>query len=255
VSAAFDAHTCRLAYAWSGEFLDAAPAWGGRGGAPAKVLGARFWDAPAGCPVAATPSAQPPDFATRAKDPAYGGRVPEGKRHDGPVLLQFDGYGIDTEGVPTFRYHLRAGTQDRVEVGERVEALRAAVAAGLARRFRLGVPAGQTVWLLAGEASGEPRLLDAKGGPLPLDLKEGKAEVPASGRLLALPQGGDRVVVLALAVVPPGSHWRLQRAGGTWQALLRVPPLAEAGTLRVDLNVWAPYRNEPGLLKELFSSK
>jgi hypothetical protein len=140
-------------------------------------------------------------------------------------------------------------------VGERVEALRSAVAAGVARRFRLAVPARQTVWLLAGEASGEPRLLDAEGGPLPLDLRGGKAEVPASGRLPALPQGGDRVVVLAPAATPPGSHWRLRRVGGAWQVLLRVPPLAEAGTLRVDLNVWAPYRNEPGLLKELFSSK
>ena len=83
VSAAFDAHTCRLAYAWTGQFLDAAPVWDGRGGAPAKVLGPHIWNAPAGCPVAATPSDQPPDFAARAKDAAFGGALPEGVLFDG----------------------------------------------------------------------------------------------------------------------------------------------------------------------------
>ena len=57
VSAAFDAHTCRLAYAWTGQFLDAAPVWDGRGGNPAKVLGTKIWNAPAGCPVSAGDSA------------------------------------------------------------------------------------------------------------------------------------------------------------------------------------------------------
>ena len=83
VSAAFDAHTCRLAYAWSGPFLDASPVWDGRGGNPAHVLGPHIWNAPAGCPVGATTSNEPPDFAARAKDPAFGAGLPEGKLFDG----------------------------------------------------------------------------------------------------------------------------------------------------------------------------
>ena len=92
MSAAFDAHTCRLAYAWTGQFLDASPVWDGRGGNPAHVLGPHIWNAPAGCPIAATPSSEPPDFTARAKDPAFGGALPEGKVFDGVPLLHFDGY-------------------------------------------------------------------------------------------------------------------------------------------------------------------
>jgi len=33
----FDAVTCRLRYAWQGDFLDAGPAWNGRGGNPVKA--------------------------------------------------------------------------------------------------------------------------------------------------------------------------------------------------------------------------
>ena len=82
---------------------------------------------------------------------------------DGAPLLRFDGYALDKDGVPTFHYHLQAGTDDRLEVHERIESLRSGAAAGLARRFTLEVPARQNAWLLAGECGGEPRLLDAKG--------------------------------------------------------------------------------------------
>jgi mono/diheme cytochrome c family protein len=248
VSLAFDAGACRLAYAWSGPFLDAAPVWGGRGGNPARVLGPRFWKAPAGCPVGI--GAEPPDFAARAKDPAYGGPVPEGSLYTGPLRLRFAGYTLDRGGVPSFRYRLQ-----EVAVSERLEGLRGAVAAGVARRFRLQVPAGQTLWLLAGATERPPRLQDGKGEAVSLDLKSGKAEADFAGRFLLLPQEGDRVVVLAPAVAPAGTRWHLQRTGGTWQALLRVPAGKTARTVAVELKVWAPYRDEPALLKELLSAK
>ncbi len=251
VSVAFDAHSCRLAYAWSGEFLDASPVWNDRGGNPAKVLGARFWQAPPGCPVATTTSGEPPDFAARAADPAYGAHLPNGKIYQGPTLVKFAGYATDKAGVPTLRYALQPDTPDKVMVTERLGPLRSPVAVGVARRFRLELPARQTAWLLAAEAVREPRLLDAKGAPLPLNLKEGRAEVDPAGRLLVLPQREDRVAVLALTAAPAGSRWELQRVGNTWQAVLRVPPAAEASKPEVGINVWVPYRDEPGLLKEL----
>jgi hypothetical protein len=253
VSVAFDAHSCRLAYAWSGEFLDASPVWNDRGGNPAKVLGARFWQAPPGCPVATNTSGEPPDFAARASDPAYGAHLPNGKIYQGPTLVKFAGYSTDKAGVPTFRYSLQPNTPDKVTVTERLGPLRSPVAVGVARRFRLGLPARQTAWLLAAEAVREPRLLDEKGAPLPLALKEGRAEIDPGGRLLVLPQREDRVAVLALTAAPAGSRWQLQRVGNTWQAVLRVPPAAEASKPEVGVNVWVPYRDDPGLLKELLT--
>ncbi len=255
VSAAFDAHTCRLAYAWTGQFLDASPVWDGRGGNPAHVLGPHIWNAPAGCPIAATPSEQPPDFTARAKDAAFGGALPEGVLFDGVPLLHFDGYALDREGAPTFHYHLQGGTDDRLDVRERIESLRNGAAAGVARRFALQVPSRQNAWLLAGECGGEPRLLDAKGTAVALDLKSGTAEVAAAGKALLLPQDGDHVVILKLAAAPDGTVWRVQKGGAGWQALVRVPPGAADGKPTVDLDVWVPYRNEPELIKELLSAR
>ena len=58
VAAVFDAVTCRLAYAWSGQFLNTDPVWNNRGGAPAKVLGQSFWNAPPGFPWAVAPAGE-----------------------------------------------------------------------------------------------------------------------------------------------------------------------------------------------------
>jgi cytochrome c551/c552 len=253
VSAVFDAQTCRLAYAWSGNFLDASPVWNDRGGNPATVLGTRIWTAPPGCPVGVTTSGEPPDFANRAKDPAYGGRLPEGKLYDGPALLQFEGYTTDKQGVPTFRYHLKTGTDEKVTVSERIESLRSSAAVGVARHFRIRSGSGQVVWILAGESNGTPRLLDRKGNPIVLDLKSGKIDVPVADRMLVLPQVGDRVAVLSLSAAPKGGQWRLEHRAGHWQALLQMPACPDE--MGVDLNVWAPYRDEPALLRELTSRK
>jgi len=75
-------------------------------------------------------------------------------------------------------------------------------------------------------------------------------EVPAAGRLLALPQDGDKVILLQLAAAPEGARWRLRKLGGRWQALLRLP----AGSASARLLTWAPYRDDPALLKELVAA-
>lgn len=252
VALAFDAATCRLAYAWSGNFLDASPVWDNRGGSPARVLGATFWQAPPGCPWSVSSSNEPPDFASQAKDPAYGASLPEGQVYEGPRLLRFEGYTTDRSGSPTFRYRLHAEEPQPVEVTERPEPLHSTAGVGVARRFTLEVPAQQTVWLRAGECKREPRLLDLKGMAQAIDLKNGEVEVSTAGRLLVLPQDGDRAVVLALAAGPEGARWHLRQLGGTWQALLRLPG---GGKVQADVHVWAPYRDEPGLMKDLIPRK
>ncbi len=255
VAAAFDANTCRMAYSWTGPFLDVSPVWADRGGNPAKVLGARFWTAPAGCPVGVTTSAEPPDFTRRNSDPAYGAALPEGKVFDGTALLNFKGYSLDKNGAPTFHYTLQAGPDHETKVSEKLETPHSPVAAGIGRRFTLEVPGGQTPWLIVGESTKEPRVLDAAGAAASVDLKADKIDLPTATRRVVLPQDGDKVAVFATTAAPEGSTWRLQKAGDKWQLLLRVPPSAKDAKVQVDLNVWVPYRDEPAFLKDLFSGK
>jgi mono/diheme cytochrome c family protein len=254
VSVSFDAATCRLAYGWSGNFLDASPVWNDRGGAPAKVLGQRFWTAPAGCPWGVSYSNEPPDFARQAGDPAYGAPVPEGKVFAGERQLRFDGYSIDKAGVPTFHYRVNAADPEPIKVSERPEALRCGGGVGVARHFSLEVAAKQTPWLLAGETAKAPRVLDAKGVAVTIDLKTAPVELP-SDRIIVLPQDGDKALVLTLAAAPEGSRWLLRQQDKKWQVLLRLPTAKEAGKVTAAFNVWSLYRDEPALLKEVLSSK
>ena len=69
---AFDTQTNRLAYAWSGNFLDATPVWNDRGGGAAKLLGAKFFHATSGEPVGAdrfprSPGLRPPQGRPRLR--------------------------------------------------------------------------------------------------------------------------------------------------------------------------------------------
>lgn len=251
VSVAFDAATCRLAYAWSGNFLDASPVWDNRGGNPAKVLGPRFWSAPQGCPWAVTDSNSPPDFAARAQDPAYGARPPDGKLPPNPLFLHFEGYTIDPDGLPVFRYQVNAGENQVMEVVEKPEPLHQAIAAGVARRFRVTVPAHEKAWFWAAQASGTPRLLAADGNDEPLDLKSGLVDVPAAGRRWLLPQGGDHTLVLSLADVPAGARWHLVRQASGWQLLLQLPAREAPAPVQFRVIQWVPYRDDPALVKEL----
>jgi hypothetical protein len=255
VAAAFDAATCRLAYGWSGSFLDASPVWDGRGGNPARVLGTRFWIAPVGCPWAVNDSSDPPDFAARACNPAYGADPGEGKVFQGKRRLAFEGYEIDKKGNPTFRYRLAVNDSQEVKVAERPEALRSPAGVGLARHFTLAVPREQKCWLLAGEAAGEPRLIHRNGKAVKVDWKSGTVEVAAPARLLVLPQGGDKVIVLAPGQLPKGARWHVQRREGKWKAILNLPAVKKAATVKVQLDIWAPYRDDPEVLKELLPSK
>ncbi|HMC66592.1 MAG TPA: hypothetical protein VKI65_16785 [Gemmataceae bacterium] len=250
VSIAFDSATCRLAYAWSGNFLDASPVWNDRGGNPAHVLGPRFWTAPPGCPWGLGDSQAPPDFATRAKDPAYGAALPEGKLYQGQMRLHFEGYRIEKDGRPSFRYRIGAKDLPSLEVREWPEPLESAAARGLSRRFQLKVPGQQAAWLFAGEATGEPRVLNGNGDRVPVDRKAANLEFAVGDRLLVLPQGNGVVVLLATAA-PDGTRWQLRRQGTGWQVLLRLPNALDSATIELRLNIWAPYRDDPGLLKEL----
>jgi cbb3-type cytochrome oxidase cytochrome c subunit len=226
VSLAFDAHQCRLAYAWSGGFIDAAPVWGNRGGNPARPIGKRFWETPPGCPVGVT-AGDPPDFLARARDPAYGGRLPEGKILEGPARLRFLGYATDKAGFPTFRYRLQGEGKEFMKVEERLEGRSTDKGVGIVRHFRLGIPARRTAWLFLGDAPEKPRLVS--GEKVSGDLAEGVDVSVKKGQTVLL--GGVSLSVKA----PEGSAWRLRRAAGKWQVLLRVPPVDEERATAVEV--------------------
>jgi mono/diheme cytochrome c family protein len=250
VAAAFDAKKCRLAYAWSGNFLDASPVWNDRGGNPAFVLGTRFWTAPPGCPWGVHNSEEPPDFAAQARDPAFGGDLPEGKAFLGERRLSLQGYALDKQGRPVFRYQVKGPEGSNLKVMERPGPLRSPAGVGIARHFTLGLPKNARTWLFAGEAVQDPRVLDEKGAPVACDLKAGRAEVVA-GRCLVLPQAGGKVILLALPVAPKEARWLMYKGANTWRVLLRLPMPKDAGPVKMVLKVWAPYRDEAALLKDL----
>ena len=58
------------------------------------------------------------------------------------------------------------------------------------------------------------------------------------------------MILLQLAAAPEGARWRLRNLGGRWQALLRLP----AGPASVKVLTWAPYRDDPALVRELLSA-
>ena len=255
VSLAFDSTACRVAYAWSGNFLDASPVWNDRGGSPARILGTRFANAPAGCPLLVSSSVTAPDFTAQAKDPASGAPLPEGQVYQGPRQLRFEGYTLTKEGLPVFRYRVRAALDDAVLVEEFPQPLRSPSAVGVNRQFSLEVPASLTPWLLAGEGGREPRVLENGGKPLSVDWKSGSVELMAKDRSIILPQDGDRALLLKLPGASEKWTWHLRRIDGRWQVILGLPRTAEASKITMNLETWSLYRDEPAFIKEVLNGK
>ena len=113
----FDAQICRVAYAWTGDFLDMKAVWTGRSGT-AVLLGPRFYSALS--PISL--------------------RMGE---HSTEPRVRFRGYEL-VGGVPEFLYNV-----DDVAVRERIT--RADKGVGLVRTFDLG-ERERDAWLLAGTA-------------------------------------------------------------------------------------------------------
>jgi hypothetical protein len=257
VSVAFSADQCRTAYAWGGNFLDASPVWANRGGAPAKLLGQKFWTAPPGHPWGLTTNTRiPPDFFARANNPAFGLPLPlePARIYDGPMAVQFDGYSLDKDGKPTFRYRLdETGRGAVLEVAETPFPRKNQLATGLGRKFETTVPGGYQAWFLAGTTSKEPRVYDATGKALKFDLKAEEVTAPAVGTRVVLPGDADRATLLEAADAPEGSSWRfVPNKGGGWLAVLKLPEGKVEQKITFTLNLFALPKDEEGLLKELF---
>ncbi|MGF1577911.1 MAG: c-type cytochrome [Gemmataceae bacterium] len=97
----FDALRIRLAKAWTGGFLDARPAWSGRAGQYAKLLGEDILTFPDG-----------PQFAKLENKASPWPSIDE-KRKNNPKGWHFRGYCLGKDRYPTFRY-----TFEGVEIEE-----------------------------------------------------------------------------------------------------------------------------------------
>jgi cbb3-type cytochrome oxidase cytochrome c subunit len=249
VSTVFDATQCRLAYGWNGNFLDASPVWANRGGAPAKVLGPKFWVAPQGFPWGV--GATEPDFTAIAKDPAYGGALPEGIVFQGQKRLFFNGYKVDSQGQPTFLYRVGVDQKKSVTVEEQPLPLRGTVAVGLARRLHVENNAQTDLWLhvLTVPDTKKARVLDAKGREQDVSAKAG-TEMPTADRVFVIPQVGEGYQVVS-AVAPPAVQWHWGNGGR--QLMLRLP--RDAAHAVVVLRIWSVPRDEPVLLREVLDMK
>ncbi|VTS03983.1 c-type cytochrome [Tuwongella immobilis] len=249
MSLAFDCQQCRLAFGWSGNFLDASPVWNNRGGAPAKLLGPQFWTAPPGHSWLVSGSRQAPDFSPLAKDPAYGADLPDGQMYRGPMSVKFLGYALDGDGVPTFRYRTLGASGSVATISERATPIRRGAAAGVLREFTVDGPTGESAWLLGGTSNDPPSLASLAGDPQPIDLKPGSAELAADSQMIVLKSGNGLQALLASGT-PNGSKWHLQpKVGGGWSAILQIPPAEKSRSFR--LLLWAIGKDEPELLKGL----
>ena len=256
VNVAFSADQCRLAYAWAGNFLDASPVWNNRGGAPAKLLGPRFWTAPPSHPWGLTTNPRiPPDFVSRANNPAFGTPLPHepAQVYEGPMAVHFDGYSLDKSGRPTFRYSLDEGGRGAVlRVAETPLPVKASAATGVSRRFDLEVPGGYQTWLLAGMTAKDVRVVHVRDGGQITPLRDAAvSEIGAEGLRVIMPGEGDRVTVLEAVGAPEKTVWRFIRQNGGWQVLLRLPESRETWKCRFELVLWALPKDDPALLKGL----
>lgn len=247
VNAVFDTATCRVSYAWAGNFLDATPVWKDRGGNQAKLLGPKFWTGPAGFPWATTGStSEPPDFARQFADPAFGHQLASDSYSAGPRNVHFLGYATDAAGTPSFAYELRGqSSANELAVTEAISPLPIVTAAGFRRTLTVTPGAGRVTWLYVGAAGDPPRVLTLAGGPVAV-----RGDVPASGTRLVLPEGnGGRTAVVELATAPADAVWVFApRKGGGTAVLLKLPTAAKTV---LPLDVWGLSRPDDELLKGL----
>jgi mono/diheme cytochrome c family protein len=235
----YDLQNCRLAYGWSGGFLDMQPAWNDRGGQKVHLKGPMFWKSPAGFPWDVTPSSSPiPDFSGREKDVSLGAILTLDAKFQ-PTRLDFRGYSL-TAGGPTLRYELQLDGGQRAKFSETVSSLHSDVANGVLRDATIELPAGRTIWLNAAEADAAPQWSTPDGHSGQLDEIDKTAPADAIVRCM---QGGKPVVLhlrTSGGAAPAGTVWQAMKQGGHWAVVLRTSPDGNATESHVVLAIQSP---------------
>lgn len=255
VSFAFDAAQCRLAYGWTGQFLNASPIWQNRGGAPAGIQGPRFWTAPQGCPWELSDSpGKPPNWSTRLTDPARGAQLLDGELFSGTRRVQFHDYTVDRDGNPIFQYRIDSladgPSAPAATIREHFKPIQNLAGVGVVRSFEIQPTQTATAWLLIAEPRSPPTPFDDHGEPVAAELEAAYAELPAIGRSLLFRDGtGTHLVVTR--TVPEDTRWIIESAAGQWRVSMRIPLTVDDRSSRIAVETWSPYRNEPAMIREL----
>lgn len=234
VHLAYDAQSCRVAYAWSGEFLDMSPVWNNRGGQRAAIRGEIFWNGPGGFPwdVTTTPESIP-DFTNRSKDTTLGAELP----HDGqlhPSRLHFRGYSTKAN-TPRFQFQLELDQAAPAEFTEEVASIDAELAFGLLRAVTITAPAGRSLWLQVGASEGPAtwQTADGKSGTIG---NPGDAAIPADAILTYKQQG--KTYIARLRQTSPAAEWVTAKQGDATMLMLRWPNVTSK--IEAQLVVWRP---------------
>ena len=217
-SIVFDAATCRFAYAWAGNFLNTTPVWTGRGGNPAILLGPTVWRGAKGFPWAI--SSDVPDFAKQWADPEYGLQLPNDAVFEGKRLVHFNGYRLDPNGVPTFRFTLMTPEgKPSLEVAQSATPLPIATATGFAQNFTVRTLSNNSTWLHLGESQDAPRFYDANNQRI-----VAKPDViPETFHRVLLRSPDNRVIVLEATDLPKESRWQMKQRDNRWELMLQLP--------------------------------
>jgi cbb3-type cytochrome oxidase cytochrome c subunit len=256
ISFAFDPAQGRLAYAWTGQFIDAGPIWQDRGGSPAGIRGPRYWTAPPGCPWELTDSpGSVPDWSKRLTDPARGARVREGELFDGAIRMQFRDYKIAKDGSPSLHYSLdpavNGSERCRLEIFERFEPIQKLAGVGLKRSFHLQSERANTAWLLVAETNGTLQIRDASGDPIDTPSNAERTEYPAMDKsVIVTSQSG--VQLFTVLTAPADARWSIVESSGLSRIALLIP-IVGLQPNDVVIAVLCPYRNEPAMIRALLS--
>src|SRR5690606_41804656 len=128
IHAAFDAETARLVMIWTGAFLNAQGAWGGRGGTVTDPQQPPMWQAPPG-PVFILADSSPHPWPTSTD----------------AETVRFLGYELDDVGRPVFLYEVR-GDGRVMTVREKLLPSQSGDASSMRRQWTLNGPAGARAW-------------------------------------------------------------------------------------------------------------
>lgn len=255
----FDAANSRLGYAWTGNFIDAAPVWNNRGGRPANLLGPRFWDAPAGHPWAIT-TGKKPDFAKQAENPAYGFQLPNDEYYDGQRFVRFLGYTLDTDGKPSFRYQLNdSDSSSSLLVVEKPVPMPVTIAAGLKRELEVRVPGGKQAWFNLGVSQARPKLYNANGEAEAQKPNQTAETIAVTGQHqrtnILLPQDGNKAVLAQVENLPDKSKVLIKERGNNqWEVLVQLPEATKEQEFEFQVTVWGLPQNDEQLLRELITA-
>jgi mono/diheme cytochrome c family protein len=237
---AYDAQSCRLSYAWTGEFLDMRPVWEGRGGNQAGIDGTIFWTAPTGFPWDVTPSAGPtPDFSNRGSDTSLGAILPQdGKLY--PTRLDF--HAVHPKPDRTiFDYTLDLGDDRQAAFTENVSTFRQPLAIGVRRQAEVSIPRGHFVWLNVSSADQPPAWA---AGPQNSGTLDADTQAAPANAVLKIVQGGKRYVLHQRGKLSR-ADWLATKRGNSWSLAVRIPPPADSARAHLDLVLLKPFDDDP----------